>query len=161
MNSIATLLREAREASGKTPYDIAHAAAISESNYKQYEDGRKKPDIDVLDRIGRFLGKDISYFLNNGGHPLPIDAEQLFSQSRRIRAARLYCGLDAASAARELNIPSARYDDIEHGYVPMREELDRIAALYRLNPCYLINGADSLDITCAECQGRYMCRGTI
>lgn len=160
MNSIAYLLREAREETEKTPYDIAHAAAITETLYMQYESGKKKPDVDILDKIGKFLGKDIAYFLNNGGKPICIDAEQLFSQGRRIRAARLYCGMDAATAARELNIPTTRYDDIEHGYVPMREELDRIAALYRLNPCYLINGADSLDITCAECQGRHMCQGT-
>ncbi|WP_244928560.1 helix-turn-helix domain-containing protein [Nocardioides sp. W7] len=48
-------IREARRAAGLTQSQLACAARVSQPNLSAYENGRRTPSLEVLERIGRAL----------------------------------------------------------------------------------------------------------
>jgi transcriptional regulator with XRE-family HTH domain len=85
---ISERLKQARAAAGKSREECAQAAQIKPSTLSRYERGLADVPITELDRMAKFIGVDLFYFLQNesGAGSDLLDLEKLARLPADIRA---------------------------------------------------------------------------
>lgn len=63
MSSFASRLRRLRERKGMTQKDIANHFQLGESTVSMYEQGKREPDFDLLERIADYFEVSTDYLL--------------------------------------------------------------------------------------------------
>ena len=66
---IASILKQLRESKHLTQQDVAIGINVNSSTYKNYEYGRREPDLETVSKIADFYGITTDYLL--GREPLP------------------------------------------------------------------------------------------
>lgn len=76
-HKIGNQLRALRKAKGFTTQQLADKVNVSQSYISRFENNRAIPDIDMLDRILKALGSDLSTFFSSKLQDAPLDLIQL------------------------------------------------------------------------------------
>ncbi len=66
---IADMLKKMRESKKLTQQDVADGINVNSSTYKNYEYGRREPDLETVSKLADFYGVTTDYLL--GREPLP------------------------------------------------------------------------------------------
>lgn len=67
MDNIGTILKEAREKSGKTQQQVADEVYVSRPYYADIERNRYTPSLQVLARLAVIFNLDLNFLKNNVG----------------------------------------------------------------------------------------------
>ncbi|MBO5449768.1 MAG: helix-turn-helix transcriptional regulator [Ruminococcus sp.] len=72
---IADMLKKLRENKKLTQQDVADGINVNSSTYKNYEYGRREPDLETVSKLADFYGVTTDYLLGRDtGEPEPIDS---------------------------------------------------------------------------------------
>jgi len=56
---------ELLEKTGKTSYQVSKDTGIAENIFSYWKNGRSTPKVDKLQKLAKYFGVDIDYFLEN------------------------------------------------------------------------------------------------
>lgn len=68
MGRIEAVIKEARDRSGMTQYQIADAVGVSRAYYADVERGRYTPSLKLLSRLAVLLDIDLNFLKGNDGN---------------------------------------------------------------------------------------------
>nr|DAV75734.1 MAG TPA: Helix-turn-helix XRE-family like protein [Caudoviricetes sp.] len=68
MGRIEAVIKEARDRSGMTQYQIADAVGVSRAYYADVERGRYTPSLKLLSRLAVLLNIDLNFLKENDGN---------------------------------------------------------------------------------------------
>jgi transcriptional regulator with XRE-family HTH domain len=143
---LGALLRQAREAAGKTPAECAALLDLAPDEYEEFEAGGLAVSLPELELLAYSLDVPLTRFWNGqnqapaeAGPAEPADAGNEFLLLRhrlvgaQVRAARAAAGLSPAELAQAAGVPAEDLPAYELGEAPIPlPELERLAQALRL-----------------------------
>jgi transcriptional regulator with XRE-family HTH domain len=142
---LGVLIRDARQAAGKSRKDTAAAIGISSSTLGAYERGAKSPSLPELELLTYFLDIPLEHFWGNEAlsekpprtSQIDVDALVMARQetiSSQLKDARDEAELTLKDLSEEVDIPSSRLSDYENGKKPVPlPELEAMTAALGLS----------------------------
>jgi transcriptional regulator with XRE-family HTH domain len=127
---LAVLIRDARQAAGKTKLETAAAISVSQHVYDQYETGEISPSLPELEALAFYLDIPLDHFwgsYSRSEHPETVDTEKLeriiLLRQRMIgalvRKTRMEAGLGVKSVAERAGISEEQLEKYELGQEPL------------------------------------------
>ena len=142
---LGVLIRDARQAAGKTRKECAEAIGVSTGTFGSYERGVKSPSLPELEVLAFFLNVPLEHFWGSEAlseKPPPtsnLDVGGLIAARQRDIGARLEqarheAGLSAKELAQKAGLPSSRVRAYERGQRPIPfPELEALARVLGLS----------------------------
>jgi transcriptional regulator with XRE-family HTH domain len=127
---LGVLIRDARQAAGKSPQDCADILQISETTFKAYELGDSSPSLPELELLAYYLNTPLEHFWGDRSLMVPsltarqIDLHQLMDIRQRmvgacLRKARLDADLPVAELEQRTGISAKELESYEYGQRPI------------------------------------------
>jgi len=127
---MAILIRNARQASGKSVEDCAKAMGVPPAQFQVYESGELAPSLPELELLAYFLDTPLDHFMGRGSVTEPPKAERQFEPGQLVklrqraigvvlRQARSEAGLSLEEVAERSSLPTENIRNYELGAVPI------------------------------------------
>jgi len=142
---LGILLRDARQATGKSVEECAQALGVSTQDVLAFEQGDKSPSLPEIEILAYYLDVPLGHFWGQQlltearGEREPLDVERLTSLRRRmigvhLRDARDELGLSAEEVAEQIGLSEQQLLDYEMGEqsVPV-PELDALSEVLNIS----------------------------
>lgn len=84
-NKIGSQLKELRKFKNLTTHELANKVNVSQSYISRFENSRAIPDIDMLERILKALGTDLSTFFSSELQDVPVDLIHLIDTVKTLK----------------------------------------------------------------------------
>ena len=135
---LGVLIRDARQAAGKTPKECAEFLGVSESQFTDYEIGESPISLPELEAFAYSIHVPIEHFLGDQTIQLPeqpFPVEELVALRNRVIGvlllqARLDAGMSKEECGQAINVSESRISAYEQGRmaIPL-SELQALAAI--------------------------------
>lgn len=116
-------LKYLRKLENKTQQDIADMLGITRPAYTAYEQGKRSPDYDLLEKLADFYSVTIDYLLGRTDNPQPFYSTPNALYGDGIKKARNQLGLTINEIAEKTGIPVEVYTKYEEdGIIDVKHE---------------------------------------
>ncbi|MDR9866431.1 helix-turn-helix transcriptional regulator [Lactococcus cremoris] len=133
MSVFAEQLKTLRKINGLTQKELAEKLKIKQNSYRDWENGKSEPNIEMLVRIADYFDVSLDYLM--GGKMKNI-TEEFSLCLKKIRMKRK---LSQKQIAEELKISQQQYSKWEGGIItPNAETLVRLADYFDVSVDYLL-----------------------